>query len=829
MEAKKIQEKKPIGDLTFKAELKIGPFKIKKEVGSGRFGSVFSGIHEQTKEKVAIKQIKKSEITNENLLTSEINIHKILFHPNICRMYCVIEDDTYIFLINEFCSNGDILQKIIEEGAFDENKSCKIFQQIICGLEYLHKNFICHRDIKPENILLANIDNDDLNVKISDFGLSKSFAGNKLLKTPCGSPAYAAPEVLKGKEYKGNKIDIWGTGIVLYTMVYGALPFDQENIKDLVYNITKGNYSLPDTVSKNCQDLISKILQVDPNKRINIHEIKNHPWMKQFNIDLMKSPGLFINEDILPIDTQIIKEMSGKNKKKIHEYIDDIIKNRHNSNTVSYYLRVNQKVNRGESSISDFSSNSELFLNYIENETSKKKYWNGDLDSRIKILEEEIYRSFIKEKRSKESRNKILTSANLELDSNIESEMSNNSINLNKTVNFLNVQKFQSSKKESIKNTKSVKFKKIKNDKNKKIVRSYSQTSLDNSEQEPYESINKVSLFNVVHHKNDKFIKNIDIEEVKNDNQTNENQKEINLRKKYIKQFVPKNIINNEEKKENNNYDINPINKIIQFIKRQLTFSKDEQNDNKDNKNNNNNLKEKLFKETKNDIMKLNKEESKQQIIQKKQILRIKLPVNEEKTNLEKKRKIITNHKYKKNEEEKNKNKNNDILHLFNLNNFFLNENINHKLNSSKEESIPFNKHKKIKKLLPNNEIDIKQKEEIKENKTEKISFNFKDEEIETINTKYSFQTESTISKIEIILKSLVNECNIVNKNDNEIIYNCQKFDEKGEKFIFNLQIIKINDECNSIKCKYINGNKNSFDEIFNMIKNILNINDNND
>ena len=168
-------------------------------------------------------------------------------------------------------------------------------------------------------------------------------------------------------------------------------------------------------------------------------------------------------------------------------------------------------------------------------------------------------------------------------------------------------------------------------------------------------------------------------------------------------------------------------------------------------------------------------------------------------------------------------------MHLFNLNNFFLNENINHKLNSSKEESIPFNKHKKIKKLLPNNEIDIKQKEEIKENKTEKISFNFKDEEIETINTKYSFQTESTISKIEIILKSLVNECNIVNKNDNEIIYNCQKFDEKGEKFIFNLQIIKINDECNSIKCKYINGNKNSFDEIFNMIKNILNINDNND
>ena len=425
-------------------------------------------------------------------------------------------------------------------------------------------------------------------------------------------------------------------------MLCGELPFDQENQKDLVYNIINGIYSVPNNLSKNCQDLIKKLLQVDPNKRINIHEIKNHPWMKQFNIDLMKSPGLFINEDILPIDTQIIKEMSGKNKKKIHEYIDDIIKNRHNSNTVSYYLRVNQKVNRGESSISDFSSNSELFLNYIENETSKKKYWNGDLDSRIKILEEEIYRSFIKEKRSKESRNKILTSANLELDSNIESEMSNNSINLNKTVNFLNVQKFQSSKKESIKNTKSVKFKKIKNDKNKKIVRSYSQTSLDNKEQESFESISKRDLFNLVHHKNDKFIKNIDIEENKNDNQKNGNQQEINLKKKIIKQFIPKNTKNNEEKKENNNYSGNPIDKIIQFIKRQLTFKKEEENNNIEEKNNNI-LKEIYIKEKEKDLMQIHKEENKQQIIKRKQIIRKKLPVDEKKINNEKKRKIISN------------------------------------------------------------------------------------------------------------------------------------------------------------------------------------------
>ena len=362
MESKKDDDKKQIKYLGFKADLKIGPFKIMNEVGAGHFGSVFSCIHEETKEKVAIKQIKKSQLNNENILASEINIHKNLIHPNICRMYCVIENESYLFLINEFCSGGDILQKIIDdEKPFDEQKSCKIFQQIICGLEYLHKNFICHRDIKPENILISNEDDNNINIKITDFGLSKSFKGDILLKTQCGSPTYVAPEVLKGKPYKGNKIDIWSSGIVLYTMLCGELPFDQENQKDLVYHIMNGIYTIPKNLSKNCQDLIKKMLQIDPNKRINIHEIKDHPWIKQFNFNLMKSPGIFINEDIIPIDIKIIKEMAGKNKNKIHEYIDDIIKNKHNSNTVSYYLRVNQKIKKGESSISNFSTDSDLF------------------------------------------------------------------------------------------------------------------------------------------------------------------------------------------------------------------------------------------------------------------------------------------------------------------------------------------------------------------------------------------------------------------------------------------------------------------------------------
>ena len=223
MSGEKQEEIEIIRDLSIEGDYRIGPFKIIQELGHGTFSSVSSGIHEQIKEKVAIKQLKKSKLNNEKRLNSEINIHKNLFHPNICQMYCAIEHQDYLFLINELCSGKDILENIIDSSApFSEEKSCRIFQQIISGLEYLHKNFICHRDIKPENILIENQDDDkNVNIKIIDFGFSTSFAGDIVLTDTCCSPSYAAPEILK-KKYKGNQIDIWSSGIVLYVMVYGS-------------------------------------------------------------------------------------------------------------------------------------------------------------------------------------------------------------------------------------------------------------------------------------------------------------------------------------------------------------------------------------------------------------------------------------------------------------------------------------------------------------------------------------------------------------------------------------------------------------------------------
>jgi 5'-AMP-activated protein kinase catalytic alpha subunit len=236
MENKSLSEIMKDDDIFFQVEIKIGPFKLMNQIGNGKFSTVYLGIHEETGQKVAIKQIKKSEINTNILLAKEINIQKILFHPYLTQLYCVIEKPENIYLISEYCSKGDIITNLIEKGNFKEDFACKIFQQILSSLEYLHKNNITHRDIKPENILLT----ENYDAKLTDFGLSKYYKENELLSTFCGSPIYASPEMLEGKKYNGTKIDVWGLGISLYTMVCGELPFiieDENDIKTLINNI----------------------------------------------------------------------------------------------------------------------------------------------------------------------------------------------------------------------------------------------------------------------------------------------------------------------------------------------------------------------------------------------------------------------------------------------------------------------------------------------------------------------------------------------------------------------------------------------------------------
>ena len=376
-------------DILFPVEIRIGPFKLMNEIGKGKFATVFLGIHEETGQKVSIKQLKKSELNTDNLLIKEINIQKKLFHPYLTQMYCVIEKSDDIYIISEYCSKGDIIKNLLEKGTFDESFSCKIFQQIISSLEYLHKNNICHRDIKPENILLT----EKLDAKLTDFGLSRYFKKNELLNSSCGSPIYAAPEMLEGKSYDGTKIDIWSLGISLYTMVCGELPFvvdDENDIYILMDKIIKGNYNIPEFLSNECKDLIKNMLVTDPDKRITLEQIKNHKWVNKFNFNYMKSPGINIDECFLPIDIYLIKDICGKNEIKIRELVGDILDNKHNENTIGYYLKNEIRISQGNKSIGDLRPDSEAFLNYINSEKSQKKFWENDIKRVEKYYLEQI-------------------------------------------------------------------------------------------------------------------------------------------------------------------------------------------------------------------------------------------------------------------------------------------------------------------------------------------------------------------------------------------------------------------------------------------------------
>jgi 5'-AMP-activated protein kinase catalytic alpha subunit len=253
---------------------------------------------------VAIKILEKIKVldpSDKKRIEKEINILKKLRHNNIIQQFCIIETSNTIYIVTEYCSGGELFDYIISKKKLQENEACKIFQQIIAGVEYLHKIEIVHRDLKPENLLFDH--NKD--IKIADFGLSNYYPKDKFLSTPCGSPCYAAPEMVRGFKYHGSGVDIWSCGIVLFTMVCGYLPFEDENQEKLFIKIAKGNFSIPSYISPQCKDLLKNILNTDPTKRLTFDKIKDHVWFKMglsiSSHNVFSSPGIYLNESIIPV------------------------------------------------------------------------------------------------------------------------------------------------------------------------------------------------------------------------------------------------------------------------------------------------------------------------------------------------------------------------------------------------------------------------------------------------------------------------------------------------------------------------------------------------
>ena len=260
-------------------EYKIGNYLIQQTLGEGTFGKVKLGIYLPNNEKVAIKVLEKDRMTDKDdqiRVKREFDMLSKFNHPNVILVTEIFESVDSFYSVMEYCEGGELFNYIVDKKRLSEKETAFYYFQIINGLEYIHSLGIVHRDLKPENLLLTK----EHLLKIIDFGLSNYFVENetKLLATPCGSPCYASPEMIAGKKYDGVKIDIWATGIILFAMLCGYLPFEDKNNEVLFDKILECKIEFPNYLSEESKDLINKILVVDPAKRITIPQIKKHSF-----------------------------------------------------------------------------------------------------------------------------------------------------------------------------------------------------------------------------------------------------------------------------------------------------------------------------------------------------------------------------------------------------------------------------------------------------------------------------------------------------------------------------------------------------------------------
>ncbi|XP_055308271.1 MAP/microtubule affinity-regulating kinase 3-like [Sitodiplosis mosellana] len=255
----------------------IGKYRLLKTIGKGNFAKVKLAKHVPTGKEVAIKIIDKTQLNPGSLqkLFREVRIMKMLDHPNIVKLFQVIETDKTLYLVMEYASGGEVFDYLVLHGRMKEKEARAKFRQIVSAVQYCHQKKIIHRDLKAENLLLDS----EMNIKIADFGFSNEFTPGSKLDTFCGSPPYAAPELFQGKKYDGPEVDVWSLGVILYTLVSGSLPFDGTTLRELRERVLRGKYRIPFYMSTDCENLLRKFLVLNPTKRSSLEAIMHDKWM----------------------------------------------------------------------------------------------------------------------------------------------------------------------------------------------------------------------------------------------------------------------------------------------------------------------------------------------------------------------------------------------------------------------------------------------------------------------------------------------------------------------------------------------------------------------
>ena len=256
----------------------IGPYRYVDMIGSGSYSNVCRVVMHTTGQQYACKIVSRKLLIDHDIFDKferEVRLMESLHHPNVVQLYDVVYQPDFIFLILEYCPNGELYDMISKHGKCDEEKARRIFRQIANGLQYIHSKGITHRDLKPENILLDS----NFSPKIADFGFCQTCNSSKLLRSPCGSLYYACPEIIQNIPYNGYKADIWSLGVLLYILLTGSLPWRSLNQEEICRQIIEGNIVLPHFLSDKAKDLIKSLLQSDPQKRPTADQVQDHPWM----------------------------------------------------------------------------------------------------------------------------------------------------------------------------------------------------------------------------------------------------------------------------------------------------------------------------------------------------------------------------------------------------------------------------------------------------------------------------------------------------------------------------------------------------------------------
>ncbi|XP_016123824.1 MAP/microtubule affinity-regulating kinase 3-like isoform X3 [Sinocyclocheilus grahami] len=350
----------------------IGNYRLLKTIGKGNFAKVKLARHILTGNEVAIKIIDKTQLNPTSLqkLSREVTIMKNLNHPNIVKLFEVIETEKTLFLVMEYASGGEVFDYLVAHGRMKEKEARAKFRQIVSAVQYCHQKRIVHRDLKAENLLL----DADMNIKIADFGFSNEFMVGNKLDTFCGSPPYAAPELFQGKKYDGPEVDVWSLGVILYTLVSGSLPFDGQNLKELRERVLRGKYRIPFYMSTDCENLLKRFLVLNPTKRGTLEQIMKERWINAgFEDDELK-PFLEPEADISDQKRIDVIVGMGFSREKIQESLSKM----NYDEITAIYLLLGRKTNE---EVSESSSNTNLSVA----KTRPTSEMNGQSPSHLKV------------------------------------------------------------------------------------------------------------------------------------------------------------------------------------------------------------------------------------------------------------------------------------------------------------------------------------------------------------------------------------------------------------------------------------------------------------